>query len=186
MKVSVGVSNRHIHLTENDFKLLFGDIPLTKLRDLKQIGEFASNLTVTIKTDKNELKNVRVLGPFREYTQVEISKTDSYFLGIDPPIRDSSNLEGASLVEIIGSIGSIKKECAIIATRHIHLNTKEVSKYNLNDGDIVKIKVCGIKGGILNNVKVKTGANYTFELHLDTDDANSHNLKTNDIVEIER
>ena len=96
MKVKIGVSNRHVHLTHDDYVLLFGNETIKKERDLVQKGQFASSSKVTIKTDKNYIENVRVLGPFRNYTQVEISKTDSYFLGINPPIRNSGDLTDAN------------------------------------------------------------------------------------------
>ena len=130
MKVSIGVSNRHVHLTREHFKILFGEgKELEKRNDLTQPGQFASTSIVTIKTDKSEIENVRVLGPFRAYTQVEISKTDDYKLGLNPPIRDSGNLKGSSPITIIGPSGVVDLEegciipIALLSKSNLFLNT---------------------------------------------------------------
>lgn len=183
MKVKVGISNRHIHLTKEDFKLLFGDVPLTKRNDLVQNGEFASNFVATIKGPKGTIENVRVMGPFRCYTQVEVSKTDCYKLGIDAPIRTSGDLRDATLITIINNNKEITRKSTIVATRHIHISPLEQKKYNLYNLKY-KIKIVNEKGAILDNVYLKVGENYKLELHLDTDDGNAHLLKTGDIVEI--
>ena len=184
MEVSVGVSNRHVHLCEDDYKILFGDIVFTKKVDLNQPGEFASMQTVTIKGFKGEINNVRVLGPFRSYTQVEISKTDSYKLGVNPSVCASGDLVNACDIEIIGPVGSIVRKACIIANRHIHVDQDIISKYHLDGLSKVKIKVKGEKGGILDNVFLKETKKAFFEVHLDTDDANAFLLKQNDLVEI--
>ena len=184
MKVNVGISNRHVHLNIDDYKLLFGNIPMIKRNDLNQPGMFASELTVTIKGEKRSIENVRVLGPLRDYTQVEISKTDAYFLGIDPPVRSSGSLDGAGLITIIGPLGQITKNCAIIAERHIHVDKKIREEKHLENVDKVSIKIDGEKSGIINNVYLKDSNEAYFELHLDTDDANAFLLKQNDEVEI--
>lgn len=185
MEVKLGVSNRHVHLTQEDFEILFGkNVELEVVKPLVQPGQFASASTVTIKTEKAEFDRVRVLGPIRNYTQVEISKTDAYKLGINPPIRDSGDLEGAAEIEIIGPNGSIKRNSAIIATRHLHL-TKEMRKeYDLEDVEEVSVEYKGEKGVIFQNVKLKVQDASEFELHLDTDDANGSLLKTGDVLTI--
>lgn len=185
MKVSIGVSNRHVHLTSEDLKILFGDnFKLEKRNDLKQPNQYASTSLVSIKTDKSIIENVRVLGPTRNYTQVEISKTDAYKLGINPPVRDSGDLEDASLVTIIGPCGEIQANCCIIATRHIHILPSQLELYNLKDKQIVNVKLYGQKGGIISNVHIKCSEEAYFELHLDTDDANAHLISDGDIGEI--
>lgn len=183
MNIKVGISNRHVHLNEEDYKTLFGGLILTKRNDLSQPHQYACNETVTIKTPKSSIEKVRILGPFRDYTQVEISKTDSYKLGINPPVRDSGNLAGAALITIEGPNGTVEKECAIIPTRHIHINEKDRIKYNLKNIDKVEIRVSGEKGSILENVNIKEG-DFVPELHLDTDDANACLLKEQSEVEI--
>ena len=183
MKVLLGVSNKHIHLKEEDYKVLFGDIVMENIKDLVQPGQFSSNLKVDIKTEKRTLTGIRVLGPLRDYTQVELSKTDCYALGIDPPIRESGNLEGASAVTIVGPKGELTKECAIIANRHIHI-TKEIREELGLFKDKVSIKVEGEKSTILKDVYLKETKEAALELHLDTDDANGCLLKTGDMLEI--
>ncbi len=183
MNVKVGISNRHVHLTKEDFKILFGDIELSKRNVLSQPGEFASNLTVTLIGPKHEISNVRILGPLRDYTQVEISKTDCYTLGLDCPIRESGNLDGATEIIIKNGDNFITRKAGIIAQRHIHITNKEKEELGLFNSPC-KIKINNEKGGILDNVYLKVSDNYVFELHLDNDDANANLLKQNDIVEI--
>jgi len=184
MKVNVGISNRHVHLNNDDYKLLFGDTPFTKRNDLTQPGLFASDLTVTIAGPKRSIPNVRVLGPNRSYTQVEVSKTDSYTLGINPPVRNSGDLSGASQITIIGPKGTITRDAAIVASRHIHVDKNIRKEHNLEGIDMVSVKMGGEKSGIINNVYLRDTEEAYFELHLDTDDANAFLLKQGDEVEI--
>lgn len=186
MKVSIGVSNRHVHLTQDHLSILFGEnYELEKKNDLTQPGQFASNSLVTIKTDKSEINNVRVLGPIRNYTQVEISKTDAYKLGLNPPIRNSGDLKGSSSITIVGPNGSVAlEEGCIIASRHIHILPNQVKMYGLGGKETVNVKLNGEKGGIIANVYLKISDEAFFELHLDTDDANAHLIKNGDIGEI--
>ena len=186
MKINVGVSNHHVHLTDEDYKLLFGDTPFTKRNDLTQPGMFASELTVTIKGSKRSIENVRVLGPLRSYTQVEISKTDAYTLGVNPPVRNSGELSDADLITIIGPNGEVTKKAAIIATRHIHVDKNIRKEHNLEGIDKVSVKIGGEKSGIIENVYLKDSEEAYFELHLDTDDANAFLLKQGDEIEIIR
>ena len=156
MKVILGVSNRHVHLKEEDYKTLFGDEPINKVKDLRQPGQFASDKFVTIKNGERQIEHVRVLGPIRNYTQVEISRTDAYTLKLNPPIRTSGQLEGSSPITIIGPKGELNlKEGCILANRHIHISPEEVKQYNLEGIKKVKVKIDGEKGGILNNVYLK-------------------------------
>ena len=181
--MKVGISNRHVHLTKEDLNILFG-AELTKKNDLSQSGQFACNETVILKTEKREIPNVRIIGPIRNYTQVEISKTDAYSLGINPPVRESGDLVGSEIITIIGPIGQITKECCIIANRHIHINREVRKQLNLENKNVISIKINGIKSGIINNVYVKEQEDFLLELHLDTDDANAFLLKNGDEVEI--
>ena len=185
MKINIGVSARHVHLCESDYKKLFGCVELTKYVDLTQPGQYACNEKVNLITEKGRINNVRILGPFRNYTQVEISESDSYVLGLNPPVRESGNLANSEdiKIEYKGKIIEVK-ECCIIANRHIHINEEDSLKYNLKDNQIVKLKVFGEKGGILDNVKVKVSKEAYFECHLDLDDANAHLIKNNDVGEI--
>lgn len=186
MKINVGVSNRHVHLTKNSLETLFGEgFELTIQKELSQKGQFASTSLVTIKGEKGEIENVRILGPVRNYDQVEISKTDCFKLGVNPPVRNSGDLQGSSPITIIGPKGKIDLENGcIIATRHIHLSFDDLHKLNLINGSKVKVKIDGEKGAILDNVYLKADENGSLELHLDTDDANAHLIKQGDLVEV--
>jgi len=181
VKVSIGVSARHIHINREDLDKLFGPgYELNKYKDLSQPGEFASMEKVTIKTEKGEITAVRILGPVRSYTQAEISKTDSYKLGINPPVRNSGDLKGSAIIKIIGPCGEIERECCIIAKRHIHINSTDLKKYNLINNESVKVKIDSEKPTILENVYIKSKDNYVFEMHIDVDDANSSLTKQGD------
>ena len=173
MKVPVGISNRHVHLNNDDYKILFGDIELTKRNDLTQPGMYACNEVVTIKGTKRSYDNVRVLGPLRNYTQVEVSKTDAYYLGVNPPVRNSGELDDAVEITIIGPAGEITKKACIIATRHIHVDKKIREEHHLEGIEKVSVKISGEKSGIIDNVYLKDSDEAYFELHLDTDDGNA-------------
>ena len=183
MKVSVGVSNRHVHLTKEHLEILFGkDFELKKIKDLNQPTQFMSSSKVTLKTDKSIIENVRVIGDLRSYTQIEISKTDAYKLGLNPPVRESGNLENSEEITIIGPVGEVTTNGCIIADRHIHITPKQKEMYGLND--TINILVPGEKGGIISNVHLKISEQSYYELHLDTDDANAFLIKDGDILDI--
>ncbi len=182
MKIKVGISLRHIHLTEEDYKELF-DETLSIKTSLNQPGQFSANQTVTLEKNSKKIENVRIIGPCRNYTQVEISRTDAYFLKMSPPVKSSGDLSEAEEITIIGPKGKISRRACIIADRHIHITKEEREKYNLIK-DVYQIKVTGEKGGILSNVKIKEAPNSYFELHLDSDDANAFNIKQSEEVEI--
>lgn len=184
MEVILGVSNKHVHLNEEDYKTLFGDEPLGVVKELVQPGQFSSDKKVAIKTEKRTLENIRVLGPLRSYTQVEVSKTDSISLGINPPMRNSGDLEGAAVVTIVGPQGEVTKPCAIIANRHLHINPNQRKALDLMDVETVKAKVVGEKTTIFEDVYIKEDPSFTLELHLDTDDGNGAMASTGQMIEI--
>lgn len=186
MKVMIGVSNRHIHLTKQDLETLFGiGYQLQVLKPIKQPGQFAAVEKVIIKTQKSQIDNVRILGPVRNYSQVEISKTDAYQLGIDPPIRESGDIKGSESITIIGPKGQVYlKEGCIIATRHIHISPKQIELYGLAGRNSVDVFVEGEKSAILKNVSLKISDPAYYELHIDTDDANANGIKNEDIATI--
>ncbi len=182
MEVTIGVSNRHVHLTKETYIKLFGNEDIEKVRDLNQPGQFASNSFVDIKNGEKIIKHVRILGPFRDYNQVEISKTDSYTLKLDPPVRASGDIKGSSPITIVGPNGEITlSEGCIIAERHIHMLPKQAEMYGFEDKQTVSVILNGEKGGIINNVHIKVADESYFEMHLDTDDANAHMIKCGDI-----
>ena len=178
--INARISNRHVHLTKEVYDMLF-DEELTKRNDLNQIGEFASTEVVTIKNGDKENKNVRVLGPFREYTQVEISKRDARTLGLNPPVRRSGELDGAEKITLVTDKASVTVCGLIISERHVHVNTKDADKYGVVDKQLVKIKIDGEKSGVM-DAYVKVSDNGFYELHIDTDDANAFLLLDNDKV----
>lgn len=185
MNIKIGVSARHMHISKEDLEFFFGsNYELTPEKDLTQEGEYASTTKLQLIGPKGEL-TVRILGPIRKYTQVEISKTDAVNIGVNPPIRNSGDLkETHPFILSDGEKELYKEEGLIIATRHIHIKESELEQYNLKEGELVSVKVLGEKGGTMDNVFVKSGEKYSFELHIDTDDANAHLIKNGDIGEI--
>jgi putative phosphotransacetylase len=186
-KVNVAISNRHVHLTKETYYKLF-DKEITKRNDLNQIGQFAANETVEIINGENSIKNVRIVGPFRTYDQVEISKSDARKLKLNPPVRTSGDLAGSETITIKTDKASITlNECCIIADRHIHFNTNEAEKYHVKNKDKLKIHILGEKRGTI-EAFAKVSDDGFYEAHLDTDDANAFLLNTGDelIVEIEK
>ena len=185
MKVNIGVSARHVHVTKEDVEMLFGnEYKLTKMKDLSQPGQYACNEQVIIKGPKGSFERVRILGPERSKTQVEVSKTDTFTLGIDAPVRNSGDLDDACEITIIGSNGSITKNAAIIAARHLHIDTSDAKKLGIENKKFVTLKIEGEKPGILENVYVRVDDNFKYEVHLDTDDANAFLIKNGDEAEI--
>ena len=184
MKAIIGVSNRHVHLTEEDYKILFGDLPLEVVKYIDQPGQFSSTQKVSIKTEKNTINNVRVLGPLRPYTQAEVSKTDCFVLGIKAPIRTSGDLEGAAELTIVGPMGEITKPCAIIANRHLHITPAERIQYNLVGVEKVKVRIGSEKATVFEDVYVKESENAALAIHLDTDDGNGSLAVTGEEAEI--
>lgn len=175
MEIKVGVSNRHVHLTKEDVDILFGkDYKLTPRNYLDQPGQFAAEETVTLKTDKNIKEFVRVVGPTRSYTQVEILQEDNEFFGINAPIRNSGDIDNSENITVIGPKGELnKKNICIIANRHIHINTRD--KGNFKEDQIVNVEVSGT---ILDNVHIKIGDNYSLALHINKDDAKNNNIES--------
>lgn len=185
-KIKVGISNRHVHLTKETYEQLFAE-ELTKARELNQIGEFASNQFVTLKTEKNTIERVRIVGPFRNYNQVEICNSDAYILGLNPPVRKSGEIKDSEDITLIGPKGEVYlKSVCILAERHVHLNTNEKNKYQVEDEQPVKINISGNRSAIL-DAHVKISDNGYFELHIDRDEANALLLHDGDevILEIE-
>lgn len=185
-EIKIGVSNRHIHLSKEDLEILFGiGYELKKSKALNQPGEFAAEEAVTITGPKGSIKNVRILGPLRKDTQVEISLTDSYILGIKTPIRESGKIEGTPGIIISGPKGSLKKDKGlIVALRHLHMGCDYAKNHGIKDGDMLSVKVKGIRSLIFDNVLARVSDRYSLEMHIDTDEANSSGLKSGDSVQL--
>lgn len=187
-KVPVGISNRHVHVTQEDLEILFGrGYELTKKGDLKQPGQYASNETVTIRGPKGEFKNVRILGPVRNKSQVEISKTDSFRLGIKAPIKESGDLTGTPGIELAGPKGTIQLPAGtIVALRHIHMTQQQAERMGLKDKDIVEVETFGERRGVLGDVLIRVSDQFALEMHVDVDEANACALRNNDYVIIRK
>lgn len=173
--IPIAVSARHCHLSKRDLETLFGEgYELTKKADLSQPGQFAANETVTIVGPRGSIEKVRILGPARNMTQVEISKTDSIKLGSKPPLRESGNLEGSAPITIVGPKGSLyKSEGLIIAQAHIHLTPEDALKHGVENGEYVKIEIQGERSVTLGKVLIRVSPRYKLEMHVDTDEANA-------------
>ena len=177
MKVKVAVSNRHIHLTKEVYKKLFNKDDLEVKRYLNQIGQFASTDTVDLEYNNKKIEHVRIVGPLRDYNQVELLKTDLDYLGIKEFTRKSGDIEGTPGITIINGKTKVTIDKGVIRQeRHIHVNTKDTDKFKLNDNDEV----------IVNdrfNAFIKVSNDGYFELHIDKDEALEYNLNTQDEVE---
>lgn len=174
--VPVGVSNRHIHLSAADVEILFGKgYELTPLKDLSQPGQFACKETLTIVGPSlRPIENVRVLGPIRKASQVEISRTDSFTLKVKPPVRESGDIAGSAPITIIGPKGVVElREGCIIANRHIHMSTDEGAAFGLTDGQYVDVEVEGARRTKFYDVQIRVHKDFRLEMHIDTDDANA-------------
>ena len=174
-KVRTEVSARHVHLTQQDLESLFGDGYQLKLaKDLSQPGLFASEETVTLVGPKRSLDNVRVLGPCRANTQIEVSMTDSYYLGVKVPVRLSGKIIGSGAITLKGPVGEIElKEGLIVAKRHLHVNLEQAQEVGVVDGQNVKIGIDGPRALVFNEVQVRVHENFDLSLHIDTDEANA-------------
>lgn len=184
--VPVGVSARHIHLTQEHVEALFGEgYHLTPKKDLMG-GQYACNETVTVVGIKlRAIENVRVLGPVRKASQLEISATDALKLGISAPIRESGNVAGSSPIAVVGPKGAVYlKEGCMIAMRHIHMSPADAASAGVHDGDIVSVKADNERGTVFNQVKIRVHESFTLEMHIDTDEANASKIKTGDKVTI--
>lgn len=180
-KIPIEVSARHIHLNKKAYDALFGDsYELRVQKLLSQPGEFAAKETVSIGTEKARIDNVRVLGPLRDYNQVEISKSDAYRLGLNPPVRDSHELnhDGTPGIKVIGPEGSIAlTKGVIIAWRHIHMNHNEALELGVEDGQIVKVDIDdNPRTVVFENVVVRVAADNKLAMHIDTDEANASGI----------
>ena len=175
-EIPVGVSNRHIHLSKNDLEVLFGEgYELTPIKDLSQPGQYACKEQLTIiGPSMRPIENVRVLGPVRKNSQVEISMTDSYVLKVKPPVRESGSIKGSAPIRIVGPKGIVElNEGCIIANRHIHMSPDEARVFGLSDGDYVDVDVNGKRRTRWFDVQVRVHKDFRLEMHVDTDDANS-------------
>jgi len=184
-KIPLGVSGRHVHISENTFHLLFGEEDFMADRKLYQPGEFASMHTVTlVGPKKRALEKVRILGPMRNYDQAELSLSDAIYLGVDAPVVNSGDLSTATALTMIGPRGSVYLEhCAIIASRHIHMTNRDAEIFNVKEGDYCKVRIGGSKPTTFEKVLVRINDSWKLQIHLDTDDSNAADVRGPAFVE---
>ena len=185
-RIPIGVSNRHVHVSRADLDRLYGkDYALTHKSELGQPGQFAANETVTLQGPKGTFEHVRILGPVRSQSQVEISKTDSFRLGVKAPITLSGHLQGTPGITLVGPRGTVELPCGvIIAKRHIHMTPAQAAARHLQDDQIVHVETFGERQGILGDVVVRVSDTAGLEMHIDVDEANACSLSNRDYVMI--
>ncbi len=174
--IPVGVSNRHIHLSREHVDILFGEgYKLTPIKELSQPGQFACKEQLTIiGPSMRPIEGVRVLGPERKSSQVEISRTDSFTLKVKPPVRESGDIKGSAPVTIVGPKGIVTlKEGCIIANRHIHMSLEEAERFGVVDGEYADVELCGERRTLFYDVQIRAHKDFRLEMHIDTDDANA-------------
>jgi len=181
-EVPIGVSARHIHLSPEHIEQLFGaGYELNVLKPLSQPGQYAAEETVAVHGPKGSFGKVRILGPARGATQLEISRTDAFALGIDAPVRLSGNIEGTPGIRIVGPQGEVTiEQGVIVAARHIHLHTSDAERMNIQDKQIVSVKTEGERGVIFSNVVCRVSDQFQLDMHIDTDEANAAGVKNGD------
>jgi putative phosphotransacetylase len=182
----VGLSNRHIHVSQADLDVLFGQgYELKKFKDLSQPGQYAAEEKVDIVGTKGTLKGVRILGPVRKETQIEISLADGFVLGVNPPVRDSGDLIDSPGAKVVGPMGEVIIEKGVIAaSRHIHMHTSDAENFGVVDKEVVSVKVEGKRGLVFDNVLVRVNKEYALEMHVDVEEGNSAGLKNGTMVEL--
>ncbi|TQQ84458.1 phosphate propanoyltransferase [Peptacetobacter hominis] len=185
MKLPIALSNKHIHLSQEHIDALFGKgHELVKFKDLSQPGQYACEEKVDIVGPKGKM-TVRVLGPARPETQVEVSLADCFPLGIKAPIRESGDIEGTPGLKLVGPAGEVELEKGVIvASRHIHMSNEDAAKFGVKDKDIVKVRTEGPRGLIFENVLVRAKDSFKLEMHVDMEEGNAAGVKNGDLVEL--
>lgn len=186
-KIPLGISGRHIHLSKEHLEVLFGkDYELTIFRELSQPGQYACEEKVdVISPEGRELNGVRILGPTRNATQLEVSRSDAIRGRFVAPVRSSGDIKGSGKATIVGPKGQVElEEGVIVADRHIHFSLEDAKEFSVKDGDVVSLYVEGEKSGIINEVLCRVSDQFRLDCHLDTDDGAAFGLKTGDTVQI--
>ena len=182
--IGIGVSARHLHLCQKDMAKLFGPGTILHIKkSITQPGQFAAEEQVTLLTEKGLMMKLRVIGPLRKETQIELSLTDARAVGLTPPIRSSGDIDASPGGVLIGPTGQVSIEHGIIvAARHLHLCPETAVKYGLNNGDVVSIRTKGERETVFYHVLVRTGEKHADECHIDTDEANASGISSGDQV----
>lgn len=184
--VPVSVSARHLHLSADHLEALFGKgYTLTKHKDISQPGQYACQEKLTVRGPRGSIEQVRVLGPLRKCTQVEVSRSDARKLGVSPPVRSSGDIIGSAAVTLIGPSGSVQlEEGCVIADRHIHMTPSDAVHYGVRNNQKVSVKVEGDKAGVMGEVTIRVHERYALDMHIDTDDANAFGIKGSEALRI--
>lgn len=184
--IPLGVSNHHVHLSQADADSLFGaNYTFTKLKDLSQKGQHAMQECLMVAGPKGVIDKVRILGPVRKQTQVEVTATDCFKLGIKAPLRLSGDLEGSPGCTLIGPDGSVQLEKGcVVAKRHIHMSPQDANHYGVSDGQSVSLELPGERGGIINHVIIRVHDSFSLECHLDTEEANALGVSGKDYLRL--
>ncbi len=185
-EVPIGVSARHIHLSEEHVEVLFGKgYSLTEMKPLSQPGQYAAGETVAVIGPKGSFAKVRILGPTRKQTQLEVSRTDAFALGINPPVRESGDTAGSAGIKLQGPAGEVEiEEGVIVAARHIHFHTSDAEKFGVADKQLLKVRFAGERGVVFENVVARVSEQFALDMHIDTDEANAAGVKNGDKAEI--
>ncbi|MBI4060843.1 MAG: phosphate propanoyltransferase [Elusimicrobia bacterium] len=188
LAIPVGVSNRHCHLTEEHFKILFGPgAAPRKIKNIKQPGFYAAEETIDVMGPKGILRKIRLVAPYRAHTQIELAATDAIGIGLNPPVRESGDVKGSAGAVLIGPAGRVEiREGVIVARRHLHFSPGEAGSLAVAPGEVVRVRA-GTGGGrsaVFEDVVVRVSDKYSLEFHVDTDEANAAGLKTGDVVHI--
>jgi putative phosphotransacetylase len=184
--VPIGISARHIHLTSEHIELLFGQgYQLKVLKDLSQPGQFAAEETVAVVGPKGKFDKVRILGPARKHTQIEISRTDAFAIGVNPPVRESGNIEGTPGLKVVGPRGEVELERGVIvAARHVHFHTSDAAAWGIQDQQLLRVRLNGERPLIFEHVVARVSDNYSLDMHIDTDEGNAAGVKTGEMAEL--
>lgn len=185
-QVPIGVSARHIHLSKDHINLLFGaGYELKVLKDLSQPGQYAAEETVAVIGPKGRFDKVRILGPARGKSQLEVSRTDAFGLGLNPPVRESGNIADTPGIKVVGPAGEVDlAEGVIVAARHIHFHTDDAARWGIADKQRLTVRVNGERPLIFEDVVARISDQFALDMHIDTDEANAAGVKTGDHAEL--
>lgn len=185
MRIPLWISNRHVHLSQSDCEKLFGKgYELKVFKTITQPGQYAAEELVTLVGEKGQIENVRVVGPNRKTTQVELSISDTYTLWITAPIKVSGDTKDLGYIKIVGPVGEVYGPFAIIAQRHLHCTVKEAAELWIKNWDVIKMHIGGIRGVVFENVAVRARDDYALDFHIDIEEANAAGAKAGDWAEI--
>ena len=187
-KIPVSGSNRHMHISAAHLEAIFGKgYQLQNMKDLSQPGQFAAKECVKVVGPKGEKDGIRILGPVRPSTQIELLASDCYSLGVDIKVRNSGDTAGTPGLEIVGPAGRVKiGEGAVVAARHIHMHTSEAKRFGYKDKDKVSVRIDGERGITMHNVLIRVHDEYALDMHIDLDEMNAANIKNGDLGQIIR